>query len=139
MSCCTLTRSKSNHFPILLSLARGAKDFASSFKFLRTWASHPDCKRLVPDTSQVPMVGCPMEVLSQKLKLLKSKLKEWNKSVFGDVHNMVNSAKDDLDHIQHLISTFGGTDALYQQKRDTRFSLQQALVYRSNFGRRSPE
>lgn len=85
------------------------------------------------------MVGCPTEVLSQKLKLLKSKLKEWNKSVFGDVHNMVNLAKDDLDHIQHLISTFGGTDALYQQKRDTRFSLQQALVYRSNFGRRSPE
>lgn len=41
-----------------------------------------------------------MYILSQKLKNLKARLKDWNKSTFGDVHSQVKAALADLDMIQ---------------------------------------
>lgn len=38
------------------------------------------------------MVGYPLIVLSQKLKNLKIKLKEWNKGVLGEVNENISKA-----------------------------------------------
>lgn len=38
-----------------------------------------------------------MSVLSQKLKALKLRLKDWNKLVFGNVNERVKSAMVELD------------------------------------------
>lgn len=84
-TCCTLTRSRSDHHPLLLSMNKGQHAFPSQFKFMNMWNDHPDCTRVIYDTWSKHVVGCPMYILSQKLKNLKCQLKSWNKEVFGDV------------------------------------------------------
>jgi hypothetical protein len=53
-----------------------------------------------------------MFVLSKKLKLLKEKLKIWNKECFGNVHDYVVSAEQHLQLIQDQIQINGATDDL---------------------------
>lgn len=50
ISCCTLTRSKSDHYPILLSLQKHSGHHKSSFKFLRIWSHHEDYIKIVSDS-----------------------------------------------------------------------------------------
>lgn len=64
----------------------------TSFKFFNMWTMHSDCRRLVEEVWKRPFYGCPMVVLSQKLKALKKELKVWNKEVFGDVNLRVDLA-----------------------------------------------
>lgn len=75
ISRCTLIRIGSDHYPLLLEMKKDSGPHSSFFKFMKMWASHPNCIKLVQDVWKENMVGCPMFVLSQKLKMLKFKLK----------------------------------------------------------------
>ncbi|MCH81855.1 RNA-directed DNA polymerase (Reverse transcriptase) [Trifolium medium] len=79
----TLTKHKSDHFPLLLDFNLTMLSSTSQFKFMRMWTLHPDCENLVKNCWNTEIIGCPMFVLTKKLKLLKEKLKIWNKSCFG--------------------------------------------------------
>lgn len=43
----TLIKHKSDHYPLLLDFQITNSTFASSFKFMRMWSSHPDCMQIV--------------------------------------------------------------------------------------------
>lgn len=45
-------------------------------------------------------MGCPMFVMTRKLKALKIHLQEWNKEVFGNVNNKVEQAQNSLEAVQ---------------------------------------
>jgi len=68
-----------------------------------------------------------MYILSQKLKILKSKLKFWNKETFGNVHALVKDAEDKLQGIQNNIDVNGHTDTLMEQEKQAQINLQQSL------------
>ncbi|MCH81555.1 hypothetical protein A2U01_0002345, partial [Trifolium medium] len=89
----TLIKQKSDHFPLLLEAQLTSMTFASHFKFMKMWTLHPDCKNIVEDCWKTVVLGCPMFILSKKLKILKDKLKTWNKECFGNVHSLVSSAE----------------------------------------------
>ncbi|WJX14219.1 hypothetical protein P8452_04514 [Trifolium repens] len=112
-----LPRIRSDHFPLLLDLSVTSVSFASQFKFQRMWVSHDDCARIVSDCWSSVVVGCPMYVLTQKLKMLKNKLKVWNKTCFGNVHDNVIAAELKLQHIQQQIQNNGHTDALLRDEK----------------------
>ncbi|KAK2445365.1 hypothetical protein QL285_016305 [Trifolium repens] len=121
-SCCSssviaLTRIRSDHFPLLLDLQVTATSFASQFKFQRMWSLHDDCANIVSECWNSVVVGCPMFILTQKLKMLKTKLKVWNKTCFGNVHENVISAEQKLQQIQHQIQISGHTDALLLEEK----------------------
>ncbi|KAF1869303.1 hypothetical protein Lal_00018395 [Lupinus albus] len=78
LSCYTLPRIASDHHPLLLCFDMGVTPRSSSFKFQKMWLTHTDCHRLVSDVWRVEVVGCPMFVLSKKLRILKKELKVWN-------------------------------------------------------------
>jgi hypothetical protein len=63
------------------------------------WTLHPECDSLVKDRWNTEFVGCPMYILTRKLKLLKEKLKSWNKETFGNVHDYVTTAETKLQQI----------------------------------------
>lgn len=95
IACCTLTRSHSDHHPLLLIVSKGAMQFPSSFKFFNMWLEHEDCRRLVTEVwnRSVPNIQFgPMQVVSKKLSALKCELKAWNREVFGDVKIKVDNA-----------------------------------------------
>ncbi|KAK2429733.1 hypothetical protein QL285_028147 [Trifolium repens] len=121
-SCCSssvtaLTRVSSDHFPLLLDLQVTSNSFASQFKFQRMWSLHDDCSRIVSDCWKSVVVGGPMYILTQKLKILKDRLRVWNKSCFGNVHANVTAAEDKLHQIQLQIQQNGHTDALLFEEK----------------------
>jgi hypothetical protein len=132
-SCCSssvtaLTRVSSDHFPLLLDLQVTSNSFASQFKFQRMWTLHDDCDKIVSDCwSNSGVVGCSMYILTQKLKMLKEKLKVWNKTCFGNVHDNVTSPEAKLHQIQQDIQNHGHTDALLLEEKIVANLLEDAL------------
>lgn len=66
VSCCTLTKSNSDHLPLLLDLRKEERSFPSSFKFMKMWASHQDCAKLIEDTwkETLPTTLCSFSIKS---------------------------------------------------------------------------
>lgn len=133
ISCSTLTKTSSDHYPILLDFKTDSIRFASSFKFLKMWTLHNDCKQLFSDTWKINVVGCPMYVLSAKLKILKGKLKLWNKDVFGNIHEYVAAAETKLSDIQTKINLLGHSDTLMNEEKQAQIDLDQALNKQESF------
>jgi len=102
-------------------------DFPPSFKFLSMWTLHNDCRSLIENCWQENVVGCPMHILSTKLKYLKAKLKIWNTKVFGNVHECVDKIETHLNHIQHQIQISDRSDTLFNLAKVVHVQLEVAL------------
>ncbi|XP_058761210.1 uncharacterized protein LOC131634556 [Vicia villosa] len=126
-SCRTLARNNSDHYPILFEFLPKEYKIASSFKFLQTWASHVSCEDLIAESWKTRVVGCPMFILQRKLQILKVKLKEWNKTTFGNVHDNVKLAEERLLNIQEKIVKEGHSDNLDATEKEAQLHLNIAL------------
>ncbi|KEH25507.1 hypothetical protein MTR_6g025095 [Medicago truncatula] len=78
-------------------------------------------------------IGCPMFILNQKLKHLKSTLKVWNKNTFGNVNDQVKQATLKVDSIQTQLDTFDITDDLLEQEKTSQIELEHALDLEETF------
>lgn len=123
----------------MLSLKKENKLHSSSFKFMKMWSRHPDSEKLVKEVWETPVYGNPMFILSQKLKNLKARLKDWNKNIFGDVHSKVNLALAEVDRIQNQINFSGGSDDLFSRKRMFKFSCSKLWLMKRISGKKNQE
>ncbi|KAF1888435.1 hypothetical protein Lal_00011206 [Lupinus albus] len=133
ISCSTLPRIASDHHPLLLCFSLASVPRPSAFKFHKMWLSHVDCQRLVAETWRVEVVGCPLFVLSQKLRLLKKELKVWNFQVFGNIHERVKTALASVAAIQEVLNSSGHDEDLLEQEHLAQNELLQALVMEEKF------
>ncbi|KAM1340007.1 hypothetical protein ACFX2H_038462 [Malus domestica] len=76
-----------------------------------------------------------MYVLGAKLRVLKSRIKVWNKSVFGDVNINVDKAFDALDEIQKEISSLGPSEERFTKEDNASLCVQNALIAHEKFYR----
>jgi hypothetical protein len=133
ITCSTLTKTRSDHFPILLDFLSSEAKHVSQFKFMAMWLLHPDCMNVVKDCWNTTVIGCPMFVLNKKLKILKEKLKIWNKDVFGNVHNHLKLAEDKVNSIQSTININGHSDSLMELGKQAQIELELALTMEKAF------
>jgi exonuclease III len=122
-----LTKHKSDHFPLLFDFQTSIITFASNFKFMRMWSMHDDCRSIISECWKTELIGCPMFILNKKLKILKMKLKEWNKTCFGNINEAVVQADLNLKNVQHNIQSIGPTDMLLAEERQANIALEDAL------------
>ena len=99
------------------------------------WIHHEDCKRVIQEAWNINIVRCAMFVLSQKLKILKQKLKIWNKTIFGNVHNLVKEADKKLSIVQSNIDLLGISDSLMEEHKATQIALENALNIEEEYWR----
>ncbi|XP_019450480.1 PREDICTED: uncharacterized protein LOC109352716 [Lupinus angustifolius] len=133
VSCCTLPRIASDHFPLLFSSCSIIFNQPTPFRFHKMWVSHSDCKRLVSVTWSKSVIGCPMFVLAQNLRMLKQELKEWNKNVFGNIHLRVSQAKLKVEEIQRCMELIEPDQDLLDQDTLTQNELLHALRVEEEF------
>ncbi|XP_019435946.1 PREDICTED: uncharacterized protein LOC109342412 [Lupinus angustifolius] len=127
-TCSTLPRLVSDHHSNYQVQPR-----QSSFKFHKMWLLNSDCRRLVAEVWGIQVLGCPMYVLSQKLRNLKKELIIWNQNVFGNIHQIVNSAKANVDAIQDSINDHGPDSNLLEQENLAQSELLLALEVEEAF------
>jgi hypothetical protein len=61
----TLTRFRSDHFPLLLEIKFQNIRYISNFKFLEMWSYHNDCSSFINSVWNKQIFGSPMQILSQ--------------------------------------------------------------------------
>ncbi|XP_019447216.1 PREDICTED: uncharacterized protein LOC109350434 [Lupinus angustifolius] len=126
-------RVASDHFPLLFSSNNQVQTRKSSFKFHKMWLLNSDCRRVIAEAWNAQVVGCPMYVLSTKLKNLKKELIIWNQNVFGNVHQRVLAAKANVVTIQNCINDHGPENSLVVEEALAQSELMDALIVEESF------
>lgn len=88
-----LSRTTSDHSPMLLKCSTTVERVHVPFRYINAWANHSDFKSYVQQQwAQYPMIG-GMRGLYMKLNRLKKDLQIWNKNVYGNIFNNVVEAE----------------------------------------------
>ncbi|XP_071912323.1 uncharacterized protein [Coffea arabica] len=89
-----LSRTGSDHAPLLISSQPLHGTLPKSFHFLNTWGSHHQFLEVVQQAWALPVQGRPLRRLLQKLKGVKSALSKWNRETFGNIADRVQVAEE---------------------------------------------
>lgn len=113
-------RELSDHCLISLKeadLARGPKPF----KFFNCWLRHPGFRKLVEEWWQeLHVTGCKMYILTEKLKLLRSKLRVWHREVFNSKDNVLEDELKELDVMDESLCCGQDIDTQERKKLATK-------------------
>ncbi|KAK4384643.1 hypothetical protein Sango_3039400 [Sesamum angolense] len=91
-----LSRTWSDHAPLLINLESNLVKPPSSFRFMRMWIKHHDFLNTVEQSWKHPTGVYGLINLQQKLYRLKQHLKWWNKNVFGDLFDNIKKAQEQV-------------------------------------------
>ncbi|GAA0159984.1 hypothetical protein LIER_16642 [Lithospermum erythrorhizon] len=93
-----LSKTASNHAPLLLELKLLHDSPKGSFWIQNMWLHHEDLKRVILEYWSTLVYGDPFFILTNKRKRLKKCLRERNREVFGNIFTNVDS----VDYFQTL-------------------------------------
>ncbi|GAA0163203.1 hypothetical protein LIER_19125 [Lithospermum erythrorhizon] len=89
-----LAKTASDHALLLIEVKLLYDTSKGSFRFQNMWLHHADLKNVVFEYWSNPIYGDPFYILTNKLKRLKHRVREWNRVVFGNIFTNVDSAEE---------------------------------------------
>ncbi|XP_062020822.1 uncharacterized protein LOC133737235 [Rosa rugosa] len=135
-NCTALPRVVSDHNGLLFSAGKSVPGGPKPFRFQSMRLLHSSFKELVANCwSATRPAGCPMYVTLQKLKALKLCLKQWNNTVFGNVHRNLELARAKLTAIQQDIASHGSTDINFEAEVLAKADVLNAVKHQETFWR----
>lgn len=92
----------SDHWPVSLTVELQGTPRNKPFRFEKFWIEHPNFLSMVEKWWSEPLdeTGSKMFNLQKKLKDIKIRLKDWNKTVFGNIFQEKITIKNKLEQIQ---------------------------------------
>ncbi|CAI9105813.1 OLC1v1004827C1 [Oldenlandia corymbosa var. corymbosa] len=78
----------------------GWEDLPKCFRFQKMWLRRSEFLEIVAKNWNLPMEAHGMLRFSMKLRRLKSMLKEWNKTAFGNVFENLKNAEDQVRELE---------------------------------------
>lgn len=91
-----LSRTLSDHAPMLLQFRQASTQEPRPFRFQHMWISHPSFLNAVKQSREAPCFWTPLYILISKLQRLKYDLKQWNVHTFGNLFNNLSQAEDQV-------------------------------------------
>ena len=109
-----------DHWPIYLRWDWSCSTLRKPFKFEQFWMEHKDFKDIVQQWWQelVPSSGTTMYCFQQKLKMLKSKIRIWNKEEFGNIFEDKIRLISELDQLSQKGMTAGWDEDMQRKEKD---------------------
>lgn len=125
-----MDRSLSDHCPIILDMS--SKNWGPRpFHFFNAWLSHPGFDSFVEERWRSYAVsGRAGFVLKEKLKLLKSDLKLWNREVFGYLDTNIDMKKERIGVLDRLDDTFGLEEEEIIERKRVSAELLRDLIWK---------
>lgn len=102
----------SDHWPIQLEASFISTPRNRPFRFKNVWLTHPDFISIIDKWWQedLPIQGMKMFLLQQRLKHIKIKLKDWNKSESKNIFKAKREVEQKLQKINQIITKEGFTE-----------------------------
>ena len=107
-----LPPGSSDHSPMTVTAGINIYKHKITFKFFNLWADHPKFQSLVAEVWSTPVDGIPLYQISQKLKILKAKLKDLNYRYYHEPPKKSAIAREALFTIQQQLNLSPGDEAL---------------------------
>ncbi|XP_018826667.2 uncharacterized protein LOC108995543 [Juglans regia] len=98
-----LSRTSSDHCPMVAQLNSIRRSGAWLFRFQRMWCTHENSLNVVREYWLQEVPCCPMIQMSIKLKKLKQVLKKWNREVFGKVESKIKMVEAELVGLEDMV------------------------------------
>eukprot|EP00253_Pinus_taeda_P018446 PITA_18446 len=109
----------SDHWPISLTVAVQSTPRNKPFRFEKLWLDHPNFLELVEKWWSEPLEGngSKMFNLQKKLRIIKEKIKEWNRTVFGDIFKEKTRIEEKLEQIHKDWASGHSNEEYAEQER----------------------
>lgn len=91
---------RSDHGPIFLSCQSRKRNNPRAFKFEAIWLSHPDFHHIVLQALSLDYQGNSSQQGNTCCRTFQQLLRKWNREVFGNLFNKINSFQEELQIIQ---------------------------------------
>ncbi|XP_077219708.1 uncharacterized protein LOC143853894 [Tasmannia lanceolata] len=122
-----LPHNISDHCKITVSLFPHPSLGPKPFKFMNMWLADTSLYPIVEMAWQTKVRGNPMYVLTQKLKEVRNKIRQWHKDVFGRINNVVPIIRKNLEETQNSLAANPADRDLIQKEN----SLCEDLIHAS--------
>ncbi|KAF5176565.1 Dnase i-like superfamily protein [Thalictrum thalictroides] len=123
----------SDHSPLFGEPCSCPKPCNIPFKFNMCWTDHVSFLSTVKESWEQPMGGAPLQRVMKKLQRLKRVLKNWNRSVFGDLDNNIKSVKEDFTNLQMAVDQNLADEVMATLLRDKEIAHETALSNKNSF------
>ncbi|CAM8923331.1 unnamed protein product [Rhodiola kirilowii] len=123
-----LTRTASDHCPLLLSFEDEKLKGRRSFKFMGMWVQHPDFFNKVRQSWEGQLHINPLVNFGLKLKRTRAALNYWNWETFGDVNRKIKETQMLLDSLEHQLQN-EWKDSINSQIIEVRQTLNSLLRF----------
>lgn len=119
----------SDHYPICLEVTLGQAEGGTPFRFEKMWFRVPKLYDLIAAWWNEPIFGnySRLLILNKKLKYIKVKIKEWNKSHFKNIHMEKLRIRAELADLTSSVITSGMTKDLFIKENSLKSGLNEIL------------
>ncbi|XP_060182462.1 uncharacterized protein LOC132612146 [Lycium barbarum] len=97
-----LSRTGSDHAPLLLTAGEQVQQFSKPFRFLKFWIDHESFLYTVEQHWSTDFVGDAFITLKLKMKKLKTTLSVWSKETFDDIFKQL-TIREDIVKIKEML------------------------------------
>ncbi|XP_019241932.1 PREDICTED: uncharacterized protein LOC109221967, partial [Nicotiana attenuata] len=89
-----LSKTGSDHSPMLLKYDIESPPIKKSFRFLNFWTKHHTFKEVVKENWSADFSASPFTLFNFKLKKLKKALSTWSRATYGDIFQKIASLEE---------------------------------------------
>lgn len=123
-----LTKTCSDHAPLLLSIISSFDTCPKPFKFQKMWLAHSSFLQTVTNNWSASFQASPMRNFSLKLKCVKEALKNWNKNTFKNIFQNVMDLEDDVLKLEYEFERDpSATNRMELQKTKSKLDIAQLV------------
>ena len=102
----------SDHWPVQVHFTNLDKPQNRPFRFEAFWTEHPSFMENIQNWWNQTTIRSDniMYIIQQKLKIIKTNLKQWNKDTFGNIFQAKRELEEKMANLQQTLITEGPTE-----------------------------